>query len=236
MENLRILFPVLILFLFSACGVLKDTANDGFSEGKYNSKIFKSKKVYVKNSGDSLIVYNLQKINKDFKIDTGKYSIKSFPYNTKEKLQSHTFNATTFDFDALAIPFKYRPLSNSLPQQFTTSLNGAAFLGFRNDNYKLKYENNFFNSYRRETRHYGISVGGFAGFGSTAMNPWVTNSNINSEYEGVVFTKGAALIMAIGKFTSGFAVGWDNLLDKNNIHWIYENKPWFGLVFGLNLN
>ncbi|MBI2722339.1 MAG: hypothetical protein HYX39_09210 [Bacteroidetes bacterium] len=236
MDNLKILFAVLILIFFSACGALKDTANDGLPEGKYNSKLFKSKKVYVTNSGDSLIVYNLQNVNKNHQIDTNNYSLKIFPSHSKEKIESHTFNATTFDFDALAIPFKYRPLTNSLPQQFTTSLNGAVYFGFRNDNYQLKYENNYFNYHRRETRHYGISVGGFAGFGSSPVNTWVTSNNIKLDYEGVVFTKGIAVIMAIGKFTSGFAIGWDNLLDKNKQHWIYENKPWFGLVFGLNLN
>jgi hypothetical protein len=51
-----------------------------------------------------------------------------------------------------------------------------------------------------------------------------------------VWSKGVALIMAIGKFTSGLSIGWDNLLDKNNKSWIYEGKPWVGLVFGLNLN
>ena len=36
--------------------------------------------------------------------------------------------------------------------------------------------------------------------------------------------------------TAGLALGFDNLLDKNKKIWIYENKYWIGLTFGLNLN
>jgi hypothetical protein len=51
-----------------------------------------------------------------------------------------------------------------------------------------------------------------------------------------VLTKGIAGIIGLNNLTAGLAVGWDNLLDRNKKHWIYQGKPWIGFVFGLNLN
>ncbi|HNU42133.1 MAG TPA: hypothetical protein PKH83_06555 [Cyclobacteriaceae bacterium] len=36
--------------------------------------------------------------------------------------------------------------------------------------------------------------------------------------------------------TVGFALGWDYMADENKTIWIYQNKPWFGLSIGLNIN
>ena len=68
------------------------------------------------------------------------------------------------------------------------------------------------------------------------MNPWVTNNRIAIEYDGVVWTKGVTGIIGLNNFTTGLAVGWDHLLDRNMAYWIYQGKPWIGFVFGLNLN
>ena len=68
------------------------------------------------------------------------------------------------------------------------------------------------------------------------MNPWVTENNISIEYDGVVWSKGLAGILAIDNFTIGLGLGWDYLTDANKKYWIYQNMPWLGLAFGLNLN
>lgn len=221
-------------FLLTGCGVLRDTVDDNFKEGTYRSHSFATNRVYVQNRADTLVAYNLKRVGINSVADTLHPAL--FPVITNLMLGSRVFNTPSLDFDGLTIPFKYRFNTASLPQQFTTSLNGAIYLGLRNDRYKLLYKKHFFNYFQREIRHYAISAGGFTGFGSTAMNPWVTNNAINVEYEGVVWLKGAAVIMAIGKFTSGVSVGWDHLLDNNKSYWIYQGKPWLGLLFGLNLN
>jgi hypothetical protein len=68
------------------------------------------------------------------------------------------------------------------------------------------------------------------------MNPFVTNNNIQSEYDGVVITKGIAGLIGVGEFTFGGAVGFDNLMDKNRNTWIYQGKPWLGFTVGFNIN
>lgn len=33
-----------------------------------------------------------------------------------------------------------------------------------------------------------------------------------------------------------FGLGFDTLLDRNAQFWIYQERPWLGLMLGLNLN
>jgi hypothetical protein len=90
--------------------------------------------------------------------------------------------------------------------------------------------------YNRHITHYGLSFGGFAGVGSTAVNDWTTIPSVNKEYDGVVFSKGLGVLIGINKLNFGLTVGWDNLLDKYKKQWIYQNRAWYGIALGLNLN
>ena len=69
-----------------------------------------------------------------------------------------------------------------------------------------------------------------------AMNPANTSNAILTEYDGIVLQKGIAGIVAMNKLTLGLSLGFDNLIDNNRTVWVYNNKPWFGLMLGLNLN
>ena len=76
----------------------------------------------------------------------------------------------------------------------------------------------------------------FSGLGNTAMTPSTTRNGIMTEYDGLILQKGVASIIAVNKLTLGLSIGFDNLLDQNKNVWIYQNKPWYGLMLGLNLN
>jgi hypothetical protein len=78
-------------------------------------------------------------------------------------------------------------------------------------------------------------VGLFAGIGITAMNPTVTNNQIDQEYDGIVFQKGVAGFVGMRRITLGLSLGFDNLLDANKHLWAYQQKPWIGLMLGINL-
>jgi hypothetical protein len=88
----------------------------------------------------------------------------------------------------------------------------------------------------RIVNHFGFSLGAFAGLGNTFMSPTNTNNLLQKEYDGILWSRGLAGFLAINNFTVGLALGFDRLLDKNHTIWIYQNKPWLGLAFGLNLN
>ena len=224
-----------LLVIFCSCSSIRRTSKYQLSDGYYKSKLFDVKKntVYIDNSEDTITIYPTHNKN----IDTSKHSKQIFTqlaYTVDSK--SKSFNRTSFDIDFLTIPFKYRLSRQGFPRQFNTNLNGAIYLGYRNDVYHLRYEKTPLKNYQRYIQHYGISFGFFTGLGGTTINPSVTNSQLNSEYDGVVWSKGIAGIFAINSFTIGLAIGSDDLLDNNKKFWLYQRKAWIGLAFGLNLN
>lgn len=231
---LKITLFLSFLFIFSNCGVLNKSAKYQFSDGYYSFKTQNSKlsKVYVDNSEDTINVYSLKKEGKFWEKDSLIYQ---HTLKSNTPLPKFVYTQKSFDVDILTILLKYRPPVDSFPRQLNTNLNGALFLGYRNDIYHLGYKKTPL-KFNRNITHYAFAIGGFVGLGSTAVNPPVTRFNILNEYDGVVFNKGISLIIGIDNFTLGIAAGLDNLLDYNDKFWIYENKSWLGLSFGLNLN
>jgi hypothetical protein len=144
------------------------------------------------------------------------------------------FYRRAFDIDVLTIPFKIRPSVKGFPEQLNANFSAALYLGRRFDFYRLTKtparEQGFTLS------GLGIGYGGFIGLGSVTMNPFVTQNKINYEYDGFVLTSGVAAIYDAKKFNLGLALGNDFLVDKNRENWIYQQKPWFGILFGINLN
>lgn len=83
-------------------------------------------------------------------------------------------------------------------------------------------------------RQVGFDVGFFAGLGLTFMNPTVTDNKITQEYDGMVFQKGVAGFVTFDNMSVGLTIGFDNLLNKNRSSWIYNQKPYLGLVIGIS--
>jgi len=229
-----------ILLTLCSCNVFKESSKYEFSNGIYKTKVENQtkQKVYVHNEEDNITIYPVKKDESNsFMIDTTLNKAQVYSISKTNDLEkSKLITQTSFDIDFLTIPFKYRPKQKDLPNQFTTNLNGAVFLGHRTDIYNLKYKKNPLSKLERKITHYGLSFGLFSGIGGTAMNPSVTQEQISKEYEGVVWSKGIAGIIGINNFTIGLAIGFDDLLDSNKKHWIYQQKAWYGLAFGLNLN
>ena len=230
------LFLVLLAMLLSVsgCRLLRESPKYQFSNGFYTSPVFgkNSANVYIVNDDNEIRAYAAEKTNDGINIDTTHYLTfipdKQYMGKIAGKL---LFQKTSLDVDFLTIPFKYRPTIKNFPRQFTAQLNGGMYVGYRGDRFTLHYDKNPLGVTTRRVNHFGFSLGGFTGIGSTAMNPWVTLDQINIEYEGV-----AAAIAGINQFSAGVALGWDHLIDQNNKIWIYQVKPWIGFVFGLSLN
>lgn len=152
-----------------------------------------------------------------------------------------TFMKHSLDFDILTVPFKYRPgieptaTTPGLPRQLTANINGNAMLGWRMDRFKIVYKQTPA-GFKKYQLHRGVSLGGFVGLGSAAVTPWTTNQLQLDEYEGLVLTRGLAAMIGVNNLTFGLGVGWDYLTDRDRSIWIYQNKPWYGVSVGLNLN
>ena len=141
----------------------------------------------------------------------------------------------TFDIDVLAVPFKIRPSVEGFPAQLDANFDAALYIGRRRDNYSIKKTKS-----RRSSKTHisgeGYGYGAFVGIGAVAMNPYVTRQLINYEYSGLVFNGGIAGIYDAKRFNIGLAIGADILMDKNRNNWIYQGKPWIGVLFGIDLN
>jgi hypothetical protein len=227
---------ILLLIAFSSCGVLIKTSKYQLSDGYYMAKSYKKKytKVYLDNNPDTLSAYYLKKENRTWIIDTTQAPIQ-FVEKPSKTQEPFLFIQPSFDVDVLTILFKFRPESENVPVQINTNLNTAIYVGYRTDLYHVRYKPNPL-GFNRYVSHYGFSFGAFGGIGATSINPSVTKNMVPIEYDGFVITKGAAAIAAVGNVSLGITLGFDNLIGGNQQHWVYENRPWVGLAFGLNLN
>jgi hypothetical protein len=229
--------PTFLFLLISGCKGLKDNPKYKFSDGIYHTKIDgKSQSVFIENSEDSILIYSVAKGWKRLSVNS---SSSPTPVNEKgavKSIRTNKYWQNSFDIDLLTIPLKFRPGVGSFPKQFNTNLNGALYLGYRNDIYRLSYDKNPIGKLNQKITHYGISAGFMTGFGSTAMNPWVTNNQITIEYDGVVWSKGVAIVMGLDKFSFAIVGAVDHLLDGNKSVWLFQGKPYLGLGLGLNLN
>lgn len=235
MKNITL--SIVSLFVLNSCSILKPSPKNTFVDGFYlQKKEGEKQKVYVDIENETLRVHATQK-NKNQTIIDSSAVCEFYPEKLKNEInEKSTFSKHSFDVDFLTIPLKYRFPKYDVPQQLNTNLNGAVYFGHRIDKYAINYQPNPLKESLRNTTHYGFSFGVFTGLGNTAMTPTNTFNRISQEYEGVVWNKGFAGIFAIDNFTVGVALGFDNLLDINRKVWIYEQKSWFGVAFGLNLN
>lgn len=210
----------LSVLLGSCIGSQKAHKNE-FGNGSYyvHQKHARSKpeKVYVVVTEDSITVIHPGKVVS--KVTDG----------------SRYFVRHTFDVDVMTVPFKYRPSASGFPRQLNTTFNGNAFIGYRIDRFQPEVKETPAGM-SRGIKHRAISIGGFGGLGSASITPWTTGYRITDEYDGLVLTRGLAVFIGINSLTVGVATGWDYLTDRDKNIWIYQNKPWYGLAIGLNLN
>lgn len=224
----KFIYIFIITTLISSCTTLQNNAKYELANGNYKLKVDGKKyDCYVQNNQENILIYKLpSKISTNLPNELDQY------LPLKQRLIK-----PSLDIDILTALFKVRPQVNDvLPTQFNTNFNGNIYVGHRTDIYQIHYKKNPLDIYQRQINHFGFSGGLFLGLGNTALNPSTTMNTVSSEYDGLILQKGIAGILAVNKLTIGVSVGFDNLLDKNNKSWIYENKPWVGLMLGLNLN
>lgn len=233
----NLLLGVSAIWLLSSCGIFRKSAKTDFVDGFYKQKSdTSSQMVYVDVVEEDIRIHPALKPGNGWRVDTLSLPVVYGPQWNGGQPPNPKFMSHSFDVDFLAIPLKFRPPQANVPFQLNTNLNGALYLGYRTDTYKVHYLPNPFGVSEREIVHFGFSFGGFSGLGNTFLSPTTTNEGIEQEYDGMVWSNGLAGIFAINKFTLGLAIGKDYLLDQNRSVWIYQNKWWFGLAFGLNLN
>lgn len=235
MQQLKLSVYLLLFLLATGCSLLRENTIYELENGRYtNTTTGKAQKVWIQFEDSIIRLYPLQNKNQLNKNSPDLFSFTQV--STPGLAFSLKLKKSTFDIDVLTIPFKYRPSVTGFPNQLNANFSGAVYAGLRNDFYHFNYHSNDIGENRRKLNHLGISFGVFSGIGSSAINPWVTQNRVSSEYDGFLFINGLAGLVAVNKLTFGLGLGIDHLLDKNKKHWIYNRKPWIGLTVGLNLN
>ena len=141
------------------------------------------------------------------------------------------------DLDVFTIPVKVRPSQVGVPVQLNTNFNAALYVGRRLDFYSLRSKRTTPFGPTPHVKATGIGYGVFLGAGSTFVTSDVTRIRLTTaDYEGLVLHGGLAAIYDARAFNIGVAVGVDQLLGADAPYWLYQHKPWFGVLFGLDLN
>jgi len=199
-----------LLLLSPACSFLEKATKHGFEDGYYRLKTPDKKdaeRIYV--------------VSDDF---SGRLN---------ELSPGTVLSKTMLDIDLTSVVFKLRPPRGQVPIQLNSNLNAAAYAGYRADHFKVIREERPLRPPEFRLRQTGFDAGPFIGLGSTPINETVTNGHTGLEYDGLVFQVGLAAFLGVENLGFGVGVGIDNLLDKNRSHWVYQRKPWVGLLVGL---
>ena len=236
---MRIIKPFLLLTFFllqAGCTPFDKIYSHDFSDGYFKLKTPDQSpgSVYLKLDDDSIRVYPVLADKKSGMADTVNfYSINLNSIKPGTYLYNSTFVKTSADVDLSTVLLKFRPSAGDVPSQLNANLNGVLYAGFRKDYFKIKSS---FSPLRETTsfiRHTGFDFGVFAGIGITPVNYTVTMNKTFQEYDGIVFQKGISVFATYENMSVGLALGFDNLLDHNKSIWVFNNKPWIGLVLGI---
>ncbi len=232
---MRHFYLFLLLLFLPGCAVIRHSAKYDFGEGVYFGSLLRlnSSRKFVAETKDKDTITVMPILRDDVFDSIHKLRL---PAIANKLIRHQYFFKPSFDLDVVTIPFKYRPVTEGFPRQLNANYNAALYLGYRTDAYRVSFKANHLGGFSRQVTHVGFSLGAFAGIGATAMNPWVTNNKIDIEYDGFIISEGLAAIIAINNLSAGIGLGYDRLTDRNKQVWIYQGKPWIGLLLGLNLN
>ncbi|MDQ4142000.1 MAG: hypothetical protein M3142_15950 [Bacteroidota bacterium] len=224
----------LFLFLLASCTSLHEIENLPSDQYHLTAKYYLvlTDTIYTGKTNKARVKLVLENDSLKFKPLVGKVARKAVRVYDIQNLKFHRH---TFDVDVFTIPFKLRPAVKDFPLQLNSNFSGSIYLGRRHDYYRIK-------AVPKRTERpvkltgVGFGYGGILGIGAVTMNPFVTQNKINYEYDGFVVTGGIAGIYDAKKFNLGLSIGTDLLLDQNRKDWLYQGKPWLGILFGINLN
>jgi hypothetical protein len=226
------------LFLLSAgCVPVEKMARHDFDSGFYKLNTVQAQPahVYVKVIEDSLVIYPVTITGKKTIPDiTSLIGTRINNVKPGNYLYKSCFINNSVDVDLTTVLLKYRPPSRGVPNQLSYNVNAALYIGLRRDFYKLVPYKSPLHEETSYIRQIGFDAGFFAGIGITPINPSVTLSKEMLEYDGIVFQKGLAGFMTFDNISVGVAIGFDNLLDRNKKAWIYNQKPYLGLLIGIS--
>ncbi|MBS1979214.1 MAG: hypothetical protein JST46_17715 [Bacteroidetes bacterium] len=139
---------------------------------------------------------------------------------------------------ALTIPIKMRLPTKDLAYSVESSINLSFGFGvqFTHNSFQNNYNGNgkYLNSV---TRKCSLTTAFFVGPSIVSLSQKNTSPSISNERNVLGTTEGAVVVFGIGRVNLGAALGLENLYgpkESDEQKWIYNNKPWIGLVLALD--
>jgi hypothetical protein len=233
----RILSLLVLPFILSnGCVTVNKITKHDFGSGFYTLKREGAGpvRVYTNVIEDSIFVYPIIPEGKKETPDISSCrATKINNIKTGDYFYKSCFVKNSVDVDLSTVLLKLRPSSKNVPNQLSYNVNAAMYCGLKKNFYKLVPYRSPLNIETSSVRQFGFDAGLFAGIGITPINPSVTEGNEILEYDGIVFQKGIAGFVTIDRMSVGLTIGFDNLLDHNKKIWVYNNKPYIGLMIGI---
>ncbi len=230
-----LILPIAILLL-TGCGALQKATMHGLADGYYKLTLpgRAPEHVYAVVNEDSIISYRAK--DKGSLLQDSLVVLKLRPSPEHPVTSNFLLMKTGFDFDITTVLFKYRFNTQTLPPQLNANLNLAGYLGYKKEFFRFRDAIKPDKQHKSVLNYYTIDAGFFTGFGSTPINASTTAGHLQTEYDGMIWQNGVATFVGWGIFTFGIGAGFDTLLDSNRKNWIYNGKPWMGLLIGLTLS
>jgi hypothetical protein len=222
------------LVWLTSCGVIEKASRHGFYSDYYEliSDKDKPEKVYLDVGDEEIKAY---RVNENGLDDTVMMVI-SYPLAGSLNNIPIRFRRKSLDIDLTAVLLKCRLPVEDHPAQMLTDFNAALYAGWRTDNFQIRREMDPLGKSRDAIIHRGYDFGLFAGTGATLIGPFSTNNIVTDEYNGLIIEFGLAGFLETDFASFGIAGGFDCLMSPDRNSWIYNNKPWIGLIVGIALN
>ena len=222
------------LVWLTSCSVMDNASRHGFHSDYYELISGKNEveKVYLDIGNEEINAYRVTENRLD---DSAMLSV-SFPLVDSLYHFPMTFRRKSIDIDLTAVLLKCRLPVDNHPAQMITDFNAALYAGWRTDNFRIRKEMDPIGRSRDEIIHRGYDFGLFAGTGATLIGPFSTNNIVTDEYNGMIIEFGLAGFLETDFASFGIAGGFDYLLSPDRNSWIYNKKPWIGLIVGIALN
>ncbi|MFN8332078.1 MAG: hypothetical protein U0T81_12825 [Saprospiraceae bacterium] len=229
----RLLCVVITIIGLGSCRVIEKASRHDFHSGYYRFKDNGTKlKTYVQLDQDQISIFPINQA-----IISEKSLLDIQTHDDKIELNRNLqFDRTGLDIDLTSILMKYRMARQGRPAQISTDLNLAVYAGWRKDRFNISSVKSPIHRSTLGIDHWGVDAGPFIGLGTTSVNSFSTLGRVNEEYGGLSLQGGIAVFAESSFASFGLSLGIDHLTGRNRNEWIYQNKPWLGLVVGVALN
>jgi len=147
------------------------------------------------------------------------------------------YTETKAKWQAVTIPFKVRFETDEKPYNLSTSVNVGFTISWKKiyHSYRPISESKDTKPFANKTSQFELGLAPFLGI--TAIDLEASNTNDIVENDRKIFGLSFGIFGMIGidDFDIGVGIGIDHGFSNQSSDWIYQNKPWIGLILGIDL-